>query len=241
MAERRKRRHPARRVLGIALAVVGLAAGAGVLAWWLDRLEGPPPAPAPSPGFTSPAPTASPTASPTVPASLQACVAAVERGAAAVGRARPAVADWAAHVKAQTDLDAGRNTMAETERIWARTRARGPGGVTAFGAADTAYRRVAGACQQPLPADVDGDVAAAAATCRRASRQTDLVLAAARRAVQDWAAHLKAMADRRSGRIGAAHAAEQWRAAYRAAPININRFDAAERVYRAHPPCGVPH
>jgi hypothetical protein len=236
MAERRKRRHPARRVLTIALAVVGLAAGAGAVAWWLDRSEGPPPVPSRSPGFTSP----TPTASPTVPGSLHACVSAVQQGAAAAARARVTVADWAAHVKAQTDLDAGRNTVAETERIWARTRARGPGGVTAFRAADAAYRRVAGACQQPLPADVDRSVAAAAATCRRASRQADLVLAAARGAVQDWAAHLEAMADRRSGRIGRAHAAEQWRAAYRAAPININRFDAAERVYRAHPPCEVP-
>jgi hypothetical protein len=55
--------------------------------------------------------------------------------------------------------------------------------------------------------------------------QTDLVLAAARGAVRDWAAHLKAMADSESGRIGAAHAAAEWRAAYRAAPININRFN----------------
>jgi hypothetical protein len=237
MAERRKRRgHRARRVVGIAFAVVGLAAGAGALAWWLERPEAPPPVPTRSPGLTSP----TRTASPTVPASLQACVAAVERGAAAVGRASATVADWVAHVKAQTDLDAGRNTMAETERIWARTRARGPEGVIGFRAADAAYRRVAGACPRPPPADVDSDLAAAVTRCRQASRQTDLVLAAARGAVQDWAAHLKAMADRRSGRIGPAHAAEQWRAAYRAAPININRFEVALRVYRAHSPCGVP-
>jgi hypothetical protein len=217
------------------LALVGLAAGAGATAWWLDRSEGPRPAPAPSPAVTSP----TPTVSPTVPASLHECVAAVQRAAAAMARARATVADWAAHVQAQTDLDSGKNTVAATERIWERTRTRGPAGVRAFGAADAAYRRAADACREP-PADVDSDVAAAAATCRQVSKQTDLVLAAARGAVRDWAAHLKAMADSESGRIGAAHAAAEWRAAYRAAPININRFNGAERVYRAHPPCEVP-
>jgi hypothetical protein len=216
--------------------LIGLAAGAGAIAWWLDRSEGPRSAPAPAPALTSPTPTPSPRA----PASLAACAAAVQRGATAVARARATVADWAAHVKAQTDLESGRNTVAETERIWARTRARGTGGVTAFRAADTAFRRVAGACQAPPPADVDSDVVAAAATCREVGRQTDLVLAAARGAVQDWTAHLKAMADRDAGRLGAAHAAAEWRAAYRAAPVNINRFNGAEQVYRAHSPCEVP-
>jgi hypothetical protein len=240
MAERRKIRRPpsARsRIVGV-LLVLGL----GVVVWAVvgefDRLTDKPPTPAAN--APSPAPTSLPAAVPSVPASVRACVDAVQRGGAAVDRARATMADWVAHVQAMADLQSGRNTEAETKRVWAETRARGPQGVAGFHSAYSEYRRLAGGCDRLPEAELPADVASAVAVCRDVRRQTDAVLAAAQGAVADWSAHLKAMADRRAGRLDAHAAHVKWLAAYRAAPVNIEKFRAAERVYGAHPPCALP-
>jgi hypothetical protein len=138
------------------------------------------------------------------------------------------------------DLQSGANTEAETTRIWAETRARGPRGVARFRSADGDYRQRAGACDGLPEAELPADAASAVAGCRDVRRQTDAVLAAAQRAVADWSAHLKAMADRRAGNLDAHAAHLKWLAAYRAAPVNIKKFQAAERGYGTHAPCGLP-
>jgi hypothetical protein len=185
---------------------------------------------------------ASRTAEPTeiAPASVQSCITAVQRGANAVAVARATVADWAAHVQAMSDLESGRNSEAETKQIWAETRSRGPAGVAGFHTADAAYKEAVGACRKTSDIEAGAEVAAALATCRDVTEQSDAVLGAARGAVADWAAHLKAMADRKAGRLDPHHASLKWLTAYKAAPVNIKKFQAAERIYRAHTPCEPP-
>lgn len=122
------------------------------------------------------------------------------------------MSDWNAHVQAQVDLDAGRNTEAETKAVWTTTRTRGPARADAFDEAAVAWRGCTGT---PEPA-----------ACTEA---TDATLDAASDAVGDWRRHLRAMADRKAGHIGSYHAQQMWVATYRSAPINIDKYRNAAR------------
>jgi hypothetical protein len=200
-----------------------------------------------SPGPSAKAPETPPASPPlrlqptrlVVPA-VQTCTNAVARGDAAVARARVAIADWRAHVQAMVDQVSGKNTPEQTKKIWARTRARGVPGVTAFRAAQTDYQKLRDQCLDMPTEEVVPDTAATVATCRDVSRQADEVLAAGAAAVRDWEAHLKAMADREAGRLDPHHAWQTWLRAYKAARINIDKFTAADRVYQDHARCGPP-
>src|SRR5688572_21429762 len=112
---RRQRRTATRPVLIATLCVLGLLAAGWAVVSEIRR--------SPGPSTTTPtAPATSPSTPPTslvVPA-VQACTGAVKSGDVAVSRARSAIADWSAHVRAMVDQEAGRNTSAQTKQIWAR-------------------------------------------------------------------------------------------------------------------------
>jgi hypothetical protein len=233
----REVRSTARPALVAMLCVVGLLGAGWAVVSEIRRSPGSSVNPVPS----SP-PAASPRFQPTglVAPVVRNCTEAVEQADAAVVRARSTIADWSAHVQAMTDQLTGRNRRAETERIWAQTRARGSAGVAAFQRAETQYRTARDRCLRTPVEEVVPEVAATVATCRDVSRQADEMLVAARAAVGDWEGHLKAMADRRAGRLDPRKANDMWLRTYRGARTNIDRFEAAERVYRDHARCGRP-
>jgi hypothetical protein len=234
---RRQRRSAARPALVALVCVVGLLGAGWAVVSEIRRSPGPsvksaqPTLPPSTPRFR-------PTGA--VSPAVQACVQAVERGAAAISRAEVTVKDWTAHVQAMADQVAGRITEAETKRIWASTRARGAAGVAGFQAARAGYRQARDRCLRTPVEEVVPEAAAAVATCRDVSRQTDEVLAVGGAAVADWAAHLRAMRDREAGRLDPHHALQTWLKAYRAAHVNIDKFAAANRVYQDHARCGPP-
>jgi hypothetical protein len=135
------------------------------------------------------------------------------------------------------DQQSGKISEAEATRIWAATTARGPARVAAFRAADADYQRVRGPCRAAPDGGVTADVAAALTTCRKVDGQTETAIAAARDAVADWVAHMEAIADRKVGRLDPHRAMLQWLDVYRKAPVNIKKFEAAERFYRRQARC----
>jgi len=236
MRGRLQRRSAVRPALVAILCVLGLMIAGWAVVAEIRRNPGPSALPT-QPASIAPSPS-EPTR--TMSRAVRACTTAVERGQVAISRAHGAIADWAAHVQAMTDLLSGKHTPAQTSQIWAKTRARGPGGVAGFRSADTGYKRARQACLGTPAADVVPEVATTVATCRGVSRQTDAVLVAAGAAVGDWAGHLRAMAEREAGRLDPHHAQLTWLRLYRVARVNIERFGAAERVYRDHTRCGPP-
>jgi len=236
MAGRRQRRSAVRPAVVAMLCVLGLMIAGWAVVAEIRRNPGRSVEPT-QPASIAPS---QPALTRTVSPAVRACTTAVQRGEAAVSRAHRAVADWAAHVQAMTDLLSGKNTPAQTTKIWARTRARGPAGVAGFRAADTDYKRARQQCLGTPAAEVVPEVAATVATCRGVSRQTDAVLVGAGAAVGDWAGHLRAMAEREAGRLDPHHAQQTWLRLYQVARVNIEKFGAAERVYRDHTRCGPP-
>lgn len=234
MTRRRRRGSAVRPWLIALLCVAGLFAAGWALVSEIGRGPGPVATP------TQPAPVVSSQLADTGagPAVIQACEDSVARGEAAVARAHTAVGDWTAHVQAMVDWESGKNTEARTKQIWKRTRARGATDVAGFRAASTDYKQARDGCLHMPAEEVPREAATNVARCRDVSRQTDAVLVAAGPAVADWAAHLKAMADREAGRLDPHHAWATWLKAYKTARVNIDKFGAAERVYQDHASCG---
>jgi hypothetical protein len=237
MARRRRQRRSAVRpaVVVALLCVLGLLTAGWFVVAEIRRSPGPSAKPTRSTVVSTP----TFEASALMPPAVQACADAVERGDGAVAQARRAITDWHGHVQAMVDLVAGRNTEAQTKRIWAQTRARGAPGVARFRATTTEYQKARGKCLGTPVDEVVPEAAAAVATCRDVSRQTDAVLSAAGGAVRDWDAHLRAMAAREAGRIDPHHAWQTWLKAYQAARVNIDKFTSADRVYQDHASCGL--
>lgn len=160
------------------------------------------------------------------PSAVQTCAQALERGREAVRAARAAVAGWAAHVEAELDVDAGRISRAQADKIWDETEAGGPDQVTAFQAAAERYRSVRASCGHAASADVPGKLRPELAGCRELAALTDQTLAAARSALAGWKGHLRDMATGTGAALDA-----------HAAVPDIERFRAAVRSYQRHDRC----
>jgi hypothetical protein len=172
---------------------------------------------------------------------VEKCRSAARVGVDAVEAADDSVDDWAAHIQAMADLEAGRNTEAETKAIWTTTRSEGPGRVAVFERATGDYQDVRAVCADLDTSDLSADQQATVDGCRVLGEETDKALSAARNAVAEWKAHLTAMAERRSGHLDPDVAMTTWMAAYEKAPANIDAFHEAEAAFRAaRADCATP-
>ncbi|MEQ7009144.1 hypothetical protein ABN028_23465 [Actinopolymorpha sp. B17G11] len=172
---------------------------------------------------------------------VEKCRSAARVGVDAVEAADDSVDDWAAHIQAMADLEAGRNTEAETKAIWTETRTAGPGRVTLFEQAAADYQDVRAVCADVDAVDMTAEQQGAIDGCRVLGEETDKALSAARNAVAEWKAHLAAMAHRRSGHLDPGAATTLWLAAYEKAPVNIDAFHDAEAAFRAaRADCSTP-
>ncbi|MFD2077509.1 hypothetical protein SAMN05421678_11220 [Actinopolymorpha cephalotaxi] len=168
---------------------------------------------------------------------LRACKAAADNATAAARGARVAVGDWAAHIQAMKDEQSGKNTEAQTKAIWTRTRLAGPGHVSAFTAADQAFRPAREACTKVDTAPLTARQKASVEVCRTYTDEADKAVGAARASVAEWKAHLRAMADRRAGRLDSGVAMHKWMSAYEKAPFRISAYKRADQDLRQVKPC----
>lgn len=139
------------------------------------------------------------------------------------------VGHWAAHVRAQTDADADRITVAEMDAIFARTKEAGPDDVRRYRRALARHDDSEGSCR----ADQEGaePVARQLRRCAERAEEQQPVLEAAAAAMDDWSDHLREMRRSRSGKI---HDPQQtWRERWRAAPPHIEAHRKAERQFSA--------
>jgi hypothetical protein len=213
----RHRRRPRRNARRMLAAVVLATVTTGGTAWAALELS--------PPGRQQPA--ATPEASPTPPV-VSRCVRALEQGGEAVTAARAAVAGWAGHVEAEFDVDAGRISSAEANRIWDETTANSPSQISRFRAAAAHYHSLRPTCQQAAGAELPAKLQSALTECQDLAALTDQTLAAARAALTDWNAHLHDMAAGPGGMLDAP-----------AAVPGIDRFYAAAHDYQRHARCAL--
>jgi len=227
-----------------ALAVAGLVAGAAVA---VSRMEGSDQAGNTAPATSAPATATRATEHPhpspdsiqqpiptparkTPATAAQACAAEVTTAEAVVNATRIGAGHWREHVRARTDLLAGKLSQAATKAIWKRTRLAGPADLTRLAAATAAHQPTRGACAK---------IAGAAGTaCRHRMTVLDAAATAGRAAVHDWQAHLQMMAAHKIGDMTDARAQDMWVTQWRAAPKNLNAF---ARAYAVLTRTGVCH
>ncbi|MGH3457435.1 hypothetical protein [Aeromicrobium sp.] len=202
------------------LVALGVLLAAGGISWALTSGEDPEAPATESTGRTA-----------DEAAAVDACVTEVDAADKVAAAAGKGVGHWTEHVQAQTDKVSGKNTEEETAAIWKRTRLAGPGDQKAHGAAVAAFDDVKGACDK-VP-----DEAADADGCMERIDALGPVMASGKKAMGDWASHLKAMADHKAGKFSSAHAQMMWEAASKAAPPNINAHKAAATELDDAPPC----
>ena len=163
--------------------------------------------------------------------SLRTCVDADDKGAKAVEAARNSVGDWAAHIRAMDDLQAGVHSEEHTKSVWGVTRLRGPDRLSRFLSADKEYKEARDACAEVKQTEMSAGQRAALDDCQDVGQQIDTALSSADDALDEWRGHLKNMADRRAGSLDPDVAMTRWLAAYEKAPTNIKAFEAAEKAY----------
>ncbi len=183
---------------------------------------------APSAGTARVQHNASPT--PSTPAQpADACAAEVAAAEAELAAARVAADHWREHVRARTDLLAGRIDQATTKAIWKRTRLAGPTDLQHLTAATTAHQTARGGCT-----NTPGTKGTA---CRHRLTALAAAIAAGHAAAHDWQAHLAMMAAHKAGAMDNAHAQTMWVAAWRAAPTHLTAFAHADRSLARTPAC----
>lgn len=216
-----------------------IAVLAGGIAFGASRDDGgtaAPPAAASTPTETAMdghhAPAAGPASTTPKAAARQAgCAAEIAAAHKALSAVQVAAGHWSEHVRARTDLLAGRNTAEQTKAIWKRTRLAGPADLAQAAATDTAYQQAFGTCRT-----MSDPVAAA---CKTHAAATDAAIVAGRAATADWSAHLRMMAQHAAGDFGAEHAQSMWVQAWQHAPANLERFAQAVRQWKQAPVCAL--
>lgn len=175
----------------------------------------------------------------TPPPELATCEATVASADAAVEAAERGVTHWSEHVQARTDLLAGKIALDQTNAIFKRTRLAGPKDLEIFDAANKKYEAERSGCKDLDPNAVPHTWRDTATACveRRtvAARGVD----AAAAAIDDWRSHQANMRAHRDGEMTSAMAQQQWIAAWKAAPPNINAYADAIKQLADAPTCAL--
>ena len=164
-----------------------------------------------------------------VTAALEQCRAKVASADAVMAATSAGVANWAAHVQAQTDANDGRISDAEMRAIFTRTRLAGPADQKAYGEAVTAYQAIESSCGAVEGAPEESATALSQCSVRLSAQQ--VVINQGGPAMADWGTHLADMA--RSAAGDSDDAMGVWTAAWKAAPTNINAHTAAVAAFEA--------
>lgn len=166
-----------------------------------------------------------------VAAAWRRCDQEMRAATATVAAGQVAATHWSRHIGAQVRFDRGEITAEQAKAIWKASKLPGPQDLSRFTAARTGYERVRGACEA-VPAAETGRKA-----CAERSARARAAVAAATRVVDDWAEHQKMMAQQDHSTT--AYLA-RWAGMVRAAPVNLDAFQAERvRVQRAAA-CQIP-
>jgi cytoskeletal protein RodZ len=179
----------------------------------------------------SPSPTPSPTASDAGAVALEKCRTTITAAEAAVAAARTGAGHWSIHTQARTDFLAHRITLAQTNARFKRTKLAGPADQKTFADALAAYQKVADGCNGLPSTD------ATAKTCSTKADALAATVTAGQAVMKDWASHLNNMALHADNEMSATQARNEWIAAWRSAPANLNAFSAADKASTKTPSC----
>jgi hypothetical protein len=226
-------------------AAAALLVGGSVAAWqfWPETPTAALPHPTPAVGATestavpttTPRANATPSSTPKASASatptangaavkaMDECRDRVRAADRVLEEAKPGIAHWEAHIKAQRDAERNAISAAEQQAIFKRTRLAGPSDQKRYADAANDVERTKGSCSKVDGADAA--VKSAMAKCQQRSRAQKPVLAAADDVMRDWRKHLADM--QRSRETHVKDAQRVWIRAYRAAPENINAYEKA--------------
>jgi len=165
---------------------------------------------------------------------LKACVTEVTRAEKAASAAKPGVTHWKAHVKARTDMLAGRISEAKMNAVWDRTKAKGPADVHRF---ELALDRYHGMSRCHALHDAPELTQALVSDCVARSDAASSAVDAAQATVGDWKDHLHHMADYADGGMSSGTAMRLWVKAWRRAPENISKYRSTSASLREAPTC----
>lgn len=183
-----------------AVAVLAVLAGLGV---FLSRQSSQPLAPP-----TQAAAHAGTTAATTK--AIAACRQAWNAQGPALQAADRSLAQWQIHVQAMNALVAGRISLAQASRFWARTRIGAKHRADVFERVYGPLRRDPPACTLPGTTPATGATAATLAACAQGVRVRNQTLAAAQTAIDTWRGHIHAMEMLRTGQVSPSAATRMW-------------------------------
>jgi hypothetical protein len=183
----------------------------------------------------SPTPSSQPSRQPTpsedsgAAVALRACRAKVAAADEVLAAAEDGMQNWSDHVQAQTDANAGKITVAEMGDIFDRTMKAGDKDEKRYKAAVKSYKDRDGSCSEVQGASPQ--VTRRLARCAERKRAQEPVLEAAKDGMSDWITHLGDMRRSAQGKIH--NPQQKWLRTWRAAPKNINAYDAAVDKFSA--------
>jgi hypothetical protein len=224
---RRRRPGGRGRIVGTVLLVLAVAGGITLFA--LTREARQPADPVPVRAETAVAAAAV--------AAVAECSMSVALGRDAVEAARSSYSNWAGHVRAQIDLDAGTITREQAWARWTDTMATGDADIAEFRAARDIFDAQRDGCaQRPEWASADGDPMLV--DCRSEFDAVSTAVAAAGGVVDEWAQHLEMM--KAEEQVDPAQYGQRWRAMVESAPTVLDGLSQTSLELTQHANCPRP-
>ncbi|WGW11472.1 hypothetical protein LWF01_15465 [Saxibacter everestensis] len=130
------------------------------------------------------------------------CRRDIAAGEIAVEAASASYRDWSSHVNAERDHQNGKRTLAETEELWAKSRANGDEDVSRFKDAEAALQAAGDGCGKLASTEDGGGAEAddaadkddnAIGKCLRRDTAIDKVVSAGTQVNSQWESHLRKM------------------------------------------------
>jgi hypothetical protein len=241
---RRAKAQPVRIIIPLAVAAALLVGGSfAAVKFWPNATTAGPQAEsnatatqsqAPTTAESSPTPSVEP-ANAAAQQALEACQAKVRAADEVIKQGTTGVEHWAGHIQAQKDGNAGKISPEQMKARFKATRLKGPGDLTRYDDARSAYKDLEGSCE---PVDgADSAVAASLVACEERSNAQEPLMAATAAGMKDWKSHLTFMQRNALHQAGTpGQALDTWLKQYDAAPKNINAFKKATAKFDA-PSC----
>jgi hypothetical protein len=221
-----RRRRPGKRgrIAGTVLLAVLIAAGVALFALTRQAREPADPVPV--------------RAEPAVAAAAVAeCSMSVALGRAAIEAARAAYSNWAGHVRAQIDLDAGTISREQASARWTGTMATGDADIAGFRAARDVFDAQRDGCARRSEwAAADGD--SMLVDCRSEFDAVSTAVAASGGVVDEWEEHLEMM--KAEEQADPAQYGQRWRSMVDSAPTVLDRLSQTSLELTQHANCPRP-